>query len=319
MKKVNMFLSDATEKRYLSATSINEFLSCPLKFYFKYIERTKTEAEINDYMDESVFGQIVHKVLELVYSEYKGTEITSDILKQLATKSGDINIKLEKHITATINKIYKKLPSNNGENLTPLTGEADILGKLIKEIVIYMFQCEMEFNKRPFKFEDAEMEIKTSLKFDDNREFNITGVIDRVDEIGNNTKRLIDYKTGADEVSISGIEDITTNEPNRPHSKAILQLFLYGEMYKKHQHFTGNIMPIIYNIKRIAKEGLKPITIGKQELDGNLYANIHDEVIQNFNSRISALFDKEKPFEPTPSSKACKFCDFKDICEQSVE
>ena len=46
------------EKRILSPTSINTYLSCPRKFYFRYIKRLRTKPSIH-----LIRGQIVHQTI----------------------------------------------------------------------------------------------------------------------------------------------------------------------------------------------------------------------------------------------------------------
>ena len=55
-----------THKRILSPTAINTYLSCPRKFYLRYIKKLKTKPSI--YL---VRGSVVHKVLELFAREHK--------------------------------------------------------------------------------------------------------------------------------------------------------------------------------------------------------------------------------------------------------
>ena len=47
-----------TEKRILSPTAINTYMSCPRKFYFRYIKKYQTRPSIH-----LIRGQIVHKTL----------------------------------------------------------------------------------------------------------------------------------------------------------------------------------------------------------------------------------------------------------------
>ena len=53
--------------RYLSASSINQYINCPLSFYLTSIAGYKREDEFHDYMDESTYGTIIHGVLEDLY------------------------------------------------------------------------------------------------------------------------------------------------------------------------------------------------------------------------------------------------------------
>ena len=53
------------ENRILSPTAINTYLSCPRKFYLRYIKKLRTKPSI--YL---IRGQIVHKTLQLFHRDH---------------------------------------------------------------------------------------------------------------------------------------------------------------------------------------------------------------------------------------------------------
>lgn len=53
--------------RMLSASSIKEYVNCPLMFYFNKIERLRASDDDADFMDASTFGTIVHDTLQHLY------------------------------------------------------------------------------------------------------------------------------------------------------------------------------------------------------------------------------------------------------------
>ncbi len=55
------------EKRILSPTAINTYLSCPRKFYLRYIKKLKTRPSIH-----LIRGQIVHKTIQRFYQNHPG-------------------------------------------------------------------------------------------------------------------------------------------------------------------------------------------------------------------------------------------------------
>ena len=91
MSRINCYLSTSDNKRYLSASAINTYLQCPLKFYFGYVENVRAEEEMKDYVDESRFGRIVHEVLEFSYKRMRGpaakVEITAEVIAILTRPS----------------------------------------------------------------------------------------------------------------------------------------------------------------------------------------------------------------------------------------
>ena len=50
-----------------SASMVNTYLECPVRFYFKYVEGIREEDEMKDFVDSATFGTIVHEVMQQIY------------------------------------------------------------------------------------------------------------------------------------------------------------------------------------------------------------------------------------------------------------
>lgn len=324
MARVNRYLADSEEKIYLSPSAINKYLSCPLSFYLHYVEHVRVEDDINDYMDESTFGTIVHEVSELSYKRLKGGNrflyVTPDVLHRLREE----DIELQKLITGSINRHYNRLPSLDGEeqpyrNDTPLFGESRVIGDIIKEFIIKMFELEEELT--PFEFIEGEHRFRTSIRLDEKRELNITGSIDRIDRKSDGTLRIVDYKTGSDDIMFRDFNDlfqpVSANSGSR---KGILQLFLYCNALAVEKKYNGPIQPILYLFRKFATDGIKPVRMeegrgrGKTVAEIADYREFNDKVMELLRERLGELFDRDVPFRPTPHPTHCKYCNFKSIC-----
>ena len=64
----------------ISASAINTYLDCPLKFYFSVVEGIKEEDVVNEIIESNVFGSILHKVMEILYNPFCGKFVTADLL-----------------------------------------------------------------------------------------------------------------------------------------------------------------------------------------------------------------------------------------------
>ncbi len=58
-------------EREISATFLETYLDCPLKFYFRYVLGLKPPARITDY-DAGELGSLIHEVLEAYFRPYEG-------------------------------------------------------------------------------------------------------------------------------------------------------------------------------------------------------------------------------------------------------
>ncbi len=316
MERIHSCLSTATEKSYLSPSSINKFLSCPLDFYLSYIERVDAEDEVTDFMDESTFGTIVHQVSELSYKRLRGNAPELRVIPETLDRLIRERVELEKLTTSAINRHYNRLKSTAPDdkpyvNLTPLHGESKVLGEIIVESLCSLFELEKEYT--PFFFVEGEMRFKTSLPLDDSRSFNIKGTIDRIDRFADGTVRIVDYKTGSDDIKVGDLSELFEPQGKRePHKKGVLQLFIYSNAYAVVSGHSGPIWPMLYLFKKFATDGLAPITVGGEPLVD--YSTVNNDVMASLQSRLARLFDPSVPFTPNPHPAHCAYCNFKAMC-----
>jgi Inactivated superfamily I helicase len=67
---ISRFTGDG--KYNLSASAINNYIACPLKFYFENIEKLPDEEEVVESVESNTFGTIFHSVMENIYKQYEG-------------------------------------------------------------------------------------------------------------------------------------------------------------------------------------------------------------------------------------------------------
>lgn len=79
MNRLADFRSGGT--RAISASAVNTYLDCPLKFYFSVVEGIREEEEVSETIESNVFGSILHKVMEELYQPFCGKMVTADLLK----------------------------------------------------------------------------------------------------------------------------------------------------------------------------------------------------------------------------------------------
>ena len=320
MAKIMRYTSCGDDKRYLSPSTINEYISCPLEFYFKHIEGLKVEDEVVEYMDESTFGTILHQVAEFSYKRLKGDadelKVTEEVLDALLKD----HINLEKLVTSAINQHYNKLPSERDDgqyiNLAPLYGEAQVISGVMLYFMKLLFKLEK--SRVPFYFVEGERSFKCRLPLNDSVSVNLRGIIDRIDRMEDNTLCIIDYKTGSDDVDVDDfIHLFSPKDEQKSHFKAVLQLFLYCNAYRIETGDNGAIHPMLYRFKKFSTEGLKEVSIDKVPL--NDYRELNDDFLAGLREHLLELLNKDIPFMPDPHPMHCKYCNYHSICGQAVE
>lgn len=303
--------------RTLSASSINDYINCPLQFYLKKLCGLDTDNETTDYMDSATYGTIVHTVAQRVYLDMRGdnsyVKVTAEMLDEV------INSKtlLDRLITEEVNTLFNRRPEGD---TTPLVGEARVMGNLIKYFLTRMFELEKE--STPFDFIDAEHDILGTMCLAPDLTINISQSLDRVDRIfppghyGDPTQgtiRIIDYKTGIDQTDFSSLDDLFDPKTS-DRRKAILQLMFYCRAYADKFRYKGPIQPIIYRLRKIYTDGLRPLTYAKAPFVD--YREIIDSYMERFEALVREMLLSDKPFTQAEDDSHCTFCSFKTLCRR---
>ncbi|MCK9628950.1 MAG: PD-(D/E)XK nuclease family protein [Bacteroidales bacterium] len=269
----------------LSASAINTYISCPLKFYFQYIRGLKEEESVEEGVEARTFGSIFHDVMNNLYSGFRGNRVTSEMLNKL--------LKNEALIERSLSESFQKVMKMNeiaGRNL------------LIKTLIKKYVRQTISFDSRiaPFDYLDSEKTIEKTVELRDGFSLKFKGIIDRLD-ITADGRRIVDYKTGKGDFSVGLNYERMFSDKQDKGDAIMLQLILYAVVLdeKKADVIEPYMLRSIFKAKRYLRI-------------------IDNEVADNFMpllaSKLSDLFDKELPFTQTKNEKNCEYCPFKIIC-----
>lgn len=162
------------ESDILSVSRLETYISCPIKYFYKYI------LKIEDYFEPKTevlkIGSAIHETLRILYEEYKinlneslkNKKLIEDILKK--------ELMLQDY---TI----------NSDNMDTVKRYVDLVDKTIEMDLEYL----KNNNLKPISFEERFIK---SLEVE-GEEIKFTGSIDRVDTDEYGNIYLVDYKLGA--------------------------------------------------------------------------------------------------------------------------
>ncbi|MBR1539088.1 MAG: PD-(D/E)XK nuclease family protein, partial [Bacteroidales bacterium] len=281
-----------------SASSLNTYLNCPLRFYYEQVERIREQDEVVEDVDASLFGTIFHSVMENLYKPFEGR------LVQAAELQG------------------KVLFGNGGQRLDALVTAAfadvhihEIVGRnlILKELVGHLVRQTVAVDRSLAEEKGGIHLIATEQKEDyrvtlpSGRRVRLFGVIDRLDSVERGVERVVDYKSGRlDNDNWKGVADLfdTTRGTKRPH--IAFQLHFYALlMQRKYPKEGVRYDPCIYSLRSIFKDRPKSYSIEEAQLD-----EYEDMLL----ALIDGIFDPSQPFEPRPDDGAdpeqsvCKYC-----------
>ena len=272
--------------KHFSASSLNCYLDCPLKFHFLHVKGLKEQKEVAEELDAGLFGSVYHSVMEHLYKPYVGKEISAQLLKKLRSDSA-----------TTDNLIDMAFAREAG--ISEITGQNLILRQIVKRYVERTIEVDREI--APFFLVGTEKTSSAKITLSGGRSVQLLGKIDRLDSDMRGCVRVVDYKTGSikGKDDCSDVDRIFTPSANRP--EVAFQLYFYALMEDRRLVSTYSLRSIF--------DGIPPTR------------QIEDDKLEQFKDRLKALLeeilDLSRPFTGRDSSsKVCEYCNFKRICRR---
>jgi ATP-dependent helicase/DNAse subunit B len=299
MEKLREFRQGGSKS--LSASLINNYIDCPLKFYFTAIEGLSEESEVQESVESDVFGSIFHRLMEIIYQRYKNSVVTIDVLNEI--------IKDDSYLTAIIEKTFAQYYFKDSDNPRPLEGQYYLIGEILRSYVKQTLNIDKQF--APFTYISSEYRFNREYKLNDELTVNFKGSIDRIDRVGGSV-RIIDYKTGAGKTTVKDIPELFDDSKSKRPSQ-ILQVFVYGLFYLL-ENPSVELSPAVYYLREVFKDFNPTIKVDKKVVS-NL-AEYLPEFTEMFNELIEEIFSPEIPFYQTKNNENCKWCAFKGICNK---
>lgn len=294
-----------SEEKPLSPSALNNYLDCPVKFYFKYIADIKEKEEIAEELDHRLLGNIFHESSESLYSTVAEHTITPEIIDSLLNN----RTLIDEHIQTSYLHFYDSRTSrliSSGSN------------ELILEIIRKYIRKMLEYDKKQCPFDIISMEKKYSFPLDIRigdcpRTVYIGGIIDRVDQT-KEAIRIIDYKTGSDTTTFKDIPSIFNRE-NPSRNKAAFQTMLYCLMFGHKHPEEVPLVPGIYSTKLL----FAPDYDHRLKCDKDYILNFEryrEEFLENLRGLLQELFSDSAFFTQTSIDKKCHSCQYSCICRK---
>ncbi len=290
-------------KRPISPTALSTYINCSLQFYFKYVAKLRETNELEETMDARIFGDVLHKSIELLYASYLGKVVNEENIQNLKSP-------------ATIETVLKQALLEANFHHTE-KGKNYLLKRILHQLVDKILEQDMK--ETPFLIAGLEAkEYSSDFVLEKDQRISVSGIIDRIDQIDiDNTSdfyvRIIDYKTGFVKLN-TGF-----------HKKSIQQYFdEYFEDPTLKVGFQAYVYSFIYWQEypdRPIKAGIYPL---KQINQGVLYLRkgelLDEEKLGYFGERLQKLlteiYNPEIPFTQAEDEKRCLYCPFTDICKR---
>ena len=289
----------------LSPTAINNYMRCPLQFYYRYVAGILQPDLPDDEqeLDNRIFGNIFHEAADIIYKRLP-RYIERRMLEELLKNKVDIE-------RAVDEAFHKELP------FAPMGGLHIINREVIIHYLRQLIQIDMQL--APFTIVGLEYDVKRPLHVEGPQPFDtyIGGRIDRLDLVGEDTPqeriRVVDYKTGSRKLKpLASVEAIFDPANIREHSDYYLQTFVYADIVCR-QHSTRPVSPALLFIQHAAEKDYDPtLCFGREPItDIAVHADRFNGLLQE---KVNEMFSPDTPFVPTPNTDICRSCPYAMMC-----
>ncbi len=321
-------LLEKLHKHSFSASSLQTFILCPLKFCLRYLMNVQPPTILSDRLEANELGTVIHAIFNAAFDEIIACESHSERYAAVLQKYIDLCDEL---ICAEILKL-KGRESMSANDLSQ--GYWLINRRIIKETVVsYLERAKTELLDFPWRITSNEMKIDiqdyTVTPEDGKPSFfvKMTGSIDRVQKNGNGEVMILDYKTGKVEESKLRLsvnkdteltDDVVRNLINTVFTDSkydkLFQLITYLLMYEHDAGESSSVVKAgILSTREVSKNSPKYLLMANIFQNDNLltYKSVFEECL---NSLFLDIFDAGTPFAQTENEDNCKNCDFLHLC-----
>jgi ATP-dependent helicase/nuclease subunit B len=302
---------DALFERGLSPSALNTFISCPLDFYYKYILGLREGTEVEENIEASTFGTMIHEVLERIYKvNFLDKTAPLDILT-LTKEKKNLNRYLEEEYL----KVFSKNDIKYGQNKLSFDVSLNLLEKFIDKQIEELKSIDF-----PIYIKELEEEVEAIFKWDigtthspNIKTIKIKGNADRIEQYGS-IYRIIDYKSGKCEekkVSITAptkskpelnLESLTYHKDKAYARQLLMYSLMFQHQFPERTHFSAGIISMI-NLKNWLQN--VKVTKSKEEL-------LTDEILDLFKEElkgvIMSMYDPDFVYKHNDDAKYCEYC-----------
>jgi CRISPR/Cas system-associated exonuclease Cas4 (RecB family) len=275
--------------RQYSASSINTYLNCPLKFCYQYVLGLKEKEDLLDEPEAADIGNFVHEFLEDMFKPFKNRKPVIDPV-------------FEKHFMSVLDERFDQVFKKK------MKSDSFLLKEVFRIRMGYFLESEKKRDvSRIIGLEDegtSRIELPSGA-------YSFKYRIDRIDRLSDNSFLIIDYKTGSTDLkpaSLNKIEEMGFTRQAMKNTVKSFQLPLYY-YFASEKLKSESINAAFYNIKNSTLNNfLKP-----EEMSDK--GRVIDVFKTGLDAIFSELLDIDMDFAADEENKnLCSNCQFFYLC-----
>lgn len=280
----------------ISATAINTWLSCRMRFYLQYVMGFKESLEEDGELEAAKFGNIVHDTLFSIYKPHLGKSVSGSFIGHFKENLRD---KVVKQYCD-----HMEIPEKMAES-SPHRLHLNALVKTIERLL------QIDENLEHFIIKGLEQAMEVTLQIQD-LDVKIYGKLDRYDQV-NGQDRIVDYKTGKPKQNNYRL-DIDKIWLRDGKNDAIgMQLMFYAYLFYKNN--PQKRLPDLHLY--FSRQSVSSVASTKVDLKENFS---HELIMHDFESKL--LIELEQMLSPdieihrTNQIKVCRHCPYRPLCHR---
>jgi len=303
--RLNRYLDKQDPSVRISATALTTYMNCAVQFFYKYVAKIEEPKELTENLEANNIGSMLHFVLERFYKELK-QESPYVTKERIAVHRKQLDRLCKIAFSQIMVDDEFKTLNHNG------------MQQVVLAIVAEYANVILDHDEIQAPFSILELEGKDQIDFritvnGEERTLTLHGIIDRVDQ-RNGTTRVVDYKTGRDELKYGSLEDMFNPDTVKPN-KALIQTLFYTYVYEQSRGISG-MEPNLYLIRKMRKDGTLFHTDSRSRvyLQEEHLGALKDDFSLLLRQKLEELFSPAVPFIHTNVADNCKYCPYLSLC-----
>jgi ATP-dependent helicase/nuclease subunit B len=268
----------------VSPSALNRFIDSPLEFYFSYVLRLREQDKVEEDVEASTFGSIVHNTIENLYKPFEGSVLTEKVIDSMMPL-------VDEQVMAEFHDKFEPSLLETGKN--------KIQVELAKNWVKLFLKFDADDIKKHGPIELIKLELRLGGEFDYNHlKVNLNSFADRVDK-RNGKIRIVDYKTG--KVEENDLKATWNQIQTKIEYSKALQLAFYSWAYaKRYGGPPEQIESVIFSFRN-KKSGYLPLVINPEKGQPAMDFKVGFESVMT--ALLDEMFDTSKPFAHRETTK----------------
>ena len=302
-------------ERNISPSRLNDFLACSLRFYFSKVARFHENEAVEETLEASSFGTMVHEALENLMRPFleEARPITAADLPGLIAQA-----------PAEVQKVLRQ--EETEKHARADEGLNHVYGQVATRLVVRLLESmATQPDVLPLRLFGLEAALAATVFVDvpgqpERLAVRLAGYADRVDQLPDGRLRVVDYKSGLvkradlqlrgyrDKLSPAEAVERLLTEPSASADK-VRQLWLYRLMLA-HTAQRETAETAILSLRNI-DEGLLAADLSFLTEGGADFVAVSEELVRKI---VRRMLDPAEPIRKTDDFTKCEYCPYRGIC-----